>query len=342
MENLKYFALLEEFETSHKLIRLGFGELQNLSNSNSFYFMPFQLLSQGFERFMKAYICVAFFEQKNKLPDFKYLKALGHDLDKLLKEIIENYYFDYDRVQYDVDKKFITQDNGFNYLLHIISEFGKHARYYNFDVITNSNKPSINTVELWQNYENELIDKLGISYDKVLNPDSNVRNEVSYEISRHIIVLFERFVSSISRQIIFGSIGQIGKQLTASNVFDFGLLYDKDYGNTDYRKLTTKYAEIPKRIHKRTFIDEVDRKINPHFKHKLIRKEDFEGDWPFYDNEVIVECRHNHWCIITINGNDYSLNGSAKGRYKLENPHDAGVAIIGKSLSEFIKIARHL
>jgi len=79
MDFLKHYALLEEFETADKLIKLGFGEIQNINNSNSFYFLPFQLLSQGFERLMKAYICVAFLEQKGKLPDFRYLKDLGHD-----------------------------------------------------------------------------------------------------------------------------------------------------------------------------------------------------------------------------------------------------------------------
>ena len=33
-----------------------------------------------------------------------------------------------------------------------------------------------------------------------------------------------------------------------------------------------------------------------------------------------------------------ALNGSAKERYKLENPHDAGMAILGKSLCDFIKM----
>ena len=43
---------------------------------------------------MKTYICVAYFKQKNELPDFKYIKNLGHDLDKLLTEIVEKYYLD--------------------------------------------------------------------------------------------------------------------------------------------------------------------------------------------------------------------------------------------------------
>lgn len=57
IEVAKFFTLNEEFETADKLIRLGFGELQNINLVNDFYFLPFQLLSQGFERFMKSYIC---------------------------------------------------------------------------------------------------------------------------------------------------------------------------------------------------------------------------------------------------------------------------------------------
>ena len=59
-------------------------------------------------------------------------------------------------------------------------------------------------------------------------------------------------------------------------------------------------------------------------------------------DKVIIECRYKNWCIITINGHDYALNGSAKGRYKLENTHDAGMAILGKSTGDFIRLALEL
>ena len=95
-------------------------------------------------------------------------------------------------------------------------------------------------------------------------------------------------------------------------------------------------------MHKRTVVDEVQRKTNPNFKWKKINKLDYDGDWPFYAEEVIIECRQKHWCVITIDGHDYALNGSAKGRYKLENPLDAGMAVIGKSISDFIQMALEL
>lgn len=338
IENIKYFALLEEFETSDKLIKLGFGELQNINLDNDFYFLPFQLLSQGFERYMKAYICLGYFHKYGKFPNFKYLKNLGHNLEKLLKEIIENYYLDFNHPQFDLDNDFIQNNSDLKRLLFILSEFGKLSRYHNFDLITDNKKIGVNTKKLWEKFENTILDKN--DYEKLMNFDLN--HEVYQKITNHIIIVFEKFVSALSRQFIFKCLGQKGLQLSTANVFDFGMLYEKDFGKKDYRSQTIKYIESPKKIHKRTIIDEVQRSLNPDYKSKKIAKKDYEGDWPFHVDEIIIECREKHWCIITIDGFDYALNGSAKGRYKLENPHDEGMAVLGKSLSDFIKMALDL
>ena len=81
---------------------------------------------------------------------------------------------------------------------------------------------------------------------------------------------------------------------------------------------------------------------HPDYKSKKITKHEYKGDWPFYVDEVIIECIQKHWCLVTIDGHDYALNGAAKGRYKLENPHDAGMTILGKSIGDFIKMALEL
>lgn len=342
METLKHFSLLEEFDTSYKLINLGFGELQNLNTSNNFYFLPFQLLSQGFERLMKGYICISYYEINKKLPDFKYLKGLGHDLTLLLDEILKKHFFEFERNQYFLDYKFLNNDKEFRELLYIISEFGKHARYYNFDIITDSSKPSINTIELWKDFENNLMKRLEIPIEKLFSYDTHLNNEVHYEISRYIIIKFEKLVSAIARQIIFNKTGNLGKQLTINNIFDFGMLYENEFGNKDYRKITTKYREKSRKAHKRTIIDFFNRKFNSNYKHIKIKKKNFDGEWPFLEKEIIVESRFKLWYIVTINNKDYSLNGLAKSRYKLESPHESGMAVIGKSLGDFVKIAQKL
>lgn len=339
-EITKYSALLEEIETSSKLINLGFGELQNLSLDNSFYFLPFQLLSQGFERFMKSYICLAYQNQNNEYPTFKYLKNLGHDLESLLNEIIENYYFDYDSPQYFLDIEFLQNNIDLKELLFIISEFGKKSRYYNFDLITENREIPLNTNELWSQFE----DKYLLNDEKLLNKlfSRETENEVFYKLNSIIIIVFERFISALSRQIVFNCIGDKAKQISVTSFYDFGMLYEKDFGNRDYRKNTTRYKEKPKKVHKRTIKDDLERKLNPNIKYKKILKTEFTGDWPFYANEVTIECRYKHWCIVSIDGNDYALNGSAMGKYNLENPQDAGMVIMDKNSSEFIKLALEL
>lgn len=338
IENIKYFALLEEFETSDKLIKLGFGELQNINLGNDFYFLPFQLLSQGFERYMKAYICLGHFHKHGKLPDFKYLKILGHDLEKLLNEIIENYYTDFNRPQFDLDNDFIQTNSDLKKLLYILSEFGKLSRYHNFDLITDNAKIGVDTKKLWGEFENTILDKK--DFEKLM--DFDLSHEVYQKIINHVIIVFEKFVSALSRQFIFKCLGQNGLQLSATTAFNFGMLYDKDFGKKDYRSQTTKYKQTPKKIYKRTILDEIQRNINPDYKSRKINKKEYDGDWPFYVEEVIIECRQVHWCIVTIDGFDYALNGSASGRYKLEFPHDSGMAILGKSISDFITMALEL
>ena len=78
---------------------------------------------------MKSYICVGHFNNYQKLPSFKYLKTLGHDLEKLLEEIINNYFFEFDRPQFYHDDEFIRNNTELKELLYILSEFGKLSRY---------------------------------------------------------------------------------------------------------------------------------------------------------------------------------------------------------------------
>lgn len=337
LEIQKFVALNDEFETASRLVRLGLGELQNINLDNDFYFLPFQLLSQGFERFMKAYICVAYVEKNKTLPDYSYIKLLGHDLERLLSEIISNYYISYKPIQFESDWRLINDDADLKELLYILSEFGKFARYYNLDFITGNSKIGINPKEAWRKFENKIKPVDAQTMQKLINQDLD--REVYQEITNYIIDIFERFIAALSRQIVWGALGQLGKQLTINSFFDYGTLYEKDFGRTDYRKNTTKYNEVPKRIHKRTVLDELNRILNPDFKSKKLRKCNYNGDWPFYVDEIIIECRQKHWCIVTIDGYDYALNGAAKGRYKLENPHDAGMAILGKGIGDFISMA---
>jgi len=335
----KHYAVYDEIETSSKLIRLGFGEIQNLDQSNDFYFLPFQLLSQGFERLMKSHICLGYLYKEGKYPTISYIKTLGHDLEKLLKEILSEYFIDQERTILLNDKIFLKNNVELKELLYILSEFGKLARYHNFDVITGSQKPSVNPKDLWVAFQNKIIFSDTTIMSKIDNWD--LHNEVFGDLSRYILITFEKFISALSRQFSFGALGEKGIQFSIP-FSDFGVLYDKNFGNTDYRHNTTRYQTKPRKIHKRTPADELDRKYNSNFISQSIKKIEFDGEWPFYTDEVIIECRDKNWCIVTIDGYDYALNGSAKSRYKLEDAHEAGMAILGKGTGEFIKMALDL
>jgi len=339
----KEFCLEEELFTSTKLIEIGFGELQNLDLSNDFYHLPFQLISSGLERLMKCHICVGYFEQNGSYPDSKYLKACGgekgHDLLKLKATILDSYFNLFSIPALKDDYDFLNNDEDLKRLIYLLSEFGKYARYYNLDVITAATKPSIDVQSLWSKYELDLVKSNPIWYDKLM--DVTATQDIINFINREIIIKLERFVRSICRQFTIGKLGEKALQ-HSTHLTKFICLSDDNLGNTDYRIKTTSYQKTNFETRQRTEQDEKERKENPHYKHKVVRKNEFTGDWPFYHDEVIIECRHKNWCVVTIDNRDYALNGSAKGHYKLEFPHEAGMAILGKSIHPFIEMALEL
>lgn len=72
-------------------------------------------------------------------------------------------------------------------------------------------------------------------------------------------------------------------------------------------------------------------------KEKIVMKKDFK-DWPFICDSIIIKQTSKKWISCFINGTEYALNGSAATELNLKFAHDAGVAIKGKSISEFVEI----
>jgi len=340
---LKDIYLHDELTTSFKLIKLGFGELQNLDLGNDFYHLPFQLLSSGLERLMKCYICLGFHELHNEYPDSKYLKSCGgkngHDLTDLKNKIITEYFNNHGIQALTEDENFLTKNNDLQQLIYLLSEFGKYARYYNLDIVTSASKPSIDVKQLWEDYETKIV----LADSKLLEKlsDFEYQNEVYAFITQSIISKLERFVRGMSRQFTLGKLGKKAQQFSPV-YYDFLMLSDSQIGINDYRKETTRYKKKETKVHKRTVIDKLKRKNNPDYKYKEIRKIDFDEDWPFYASKVIIECRQKYWCVIEIDGYDYALNGAAQGKYNLTSVHDAGMAIMGKSIGPFIDMALRL
>ncbi len=338
-ENLKHTYLNDELTTSIKLIKLGFGELQNLDMGNDFYYLPFQLLSSGFERLMKSYICLGYYEKEGCYPKSKLFRnTLGHDLVKIKKHITKNYFQENSKALSD-DLTFLKIDEDLEKLIGLLSEFGKFARYYNLNVVTGEDDPGIDIKASWEEYENSYVLNNKELLKKLANFETS--SEVLDLITKKIIEKLERFTRALSRQFTLGRLGALAQQYSSS-VYDFLRLKDSELGTIDYRKNTTRYEQREHRPHKRTIWDEYNRKRNKDYKSLRIAKDDFQEEWPFYSEEVIIECRQKHWCVVTIDKYDYALNGAAKGRYKIEDVHEAGMAILGKSVEPFIDIALKL
>ncbi|MCF6365633.1 MAG: hypothetical protein L3J35_05460 [Bacteroidales bacterium] len=289
---------------------------------------------------MKCHICLGHIENNNTYPKQSlFTNKLGHDLLKLKQHIIDNYFKIENIPVLKNDLDYLTTNEELKRLLYLLSEFGKFARYYNLDVVTGAIKPSIDVNSLWQEYETELV----LKDDNLINRIGNfeLHDEAIFEITRSIIIKLERFTRALSRQFTIGRLGKQAQQFSPLINF-FLMLEDKQLGNTNYRNETTQYKGKEKKVHKRTLKDEIERKTNKKYFNKKIRRSEFKGEWPFYNDEIIIECRDKHWCVVTINGHDYALNGSAQGRFKLESVHDAGMAILGKSTSQFIEMALEL
>ena len=338
-EILRKLSLNEELNTSIRLIKLGFGEYQNLDMANDFYYLPFQLISSGFERLMKCYICFGHYEKVGEFPNPELFRnKLGHDLIKLKKHITKNYFQENSKALSE-DLVFLKTDKDLEKLIKLLSEFGKFARYFNLNVVTGEVDPGIDVKASWEEYETSYV----INDKQLLAKlsDFDTRNEVLDTITRKIIEKLERFTRALSQQFTLGKLGVLAQQYSSS-VYDFLMLQDSELGTINYRKNTTRYEQRDHKPHKRTIKDEFHRKKNKDFKSQIITKDSFKGDWPFYADKVIIECRQKHWCVVTIDNYDYALNGAAKGRYKIEDVHEAGMAILGKSVGSFIDMALKL
>jgi len=136
-------------------------------------------------------------------------------------------------------------------------------------------------------------------------------------------------------------LGPKAKQFS-SPVSPFLMLMDDEIGTTDYRSQTTRYRQRKMRVHRRTVVDDIKSKFKKDYKSKTILKKDYDGDWPFRADKVTIECRNQYWCVVTIDGKDYALNGAASSKFKLEEVHSAGMAILGKSTGPFIDEALKL
>lgn len=340
MSNQEFFALDNEIRTSLKLIELGFGEIQSLSMENDFIHLPLQLLASGIERLLKCILLINHYNENESFPSKSYLfddKNNGHNLvylkDKVLREA-----FSADVPATKNDKAFIANNPILVELLVILTEFGKYSRYHSINILLGEEHRSTDVEVKWDELKMKIYSENDDLFKQLV--DTEKADSTIQESNNVIIKHLEIFTRGLVRQFTLGKFSNFGRRF--SGYFSqFLFLKDDDLGKSNYFANLNYVKQNRPEIKKRSVKDEQESLNNPEYIRKKVTKEEFE-DWPFYVDEVEIECREKHWLVVTIDGYDYALNGASKSRYKLPDVHEYGVAKMGLSIHSVINEARKL
>ncbi|MCF7810220.1 YebY family protein [bacterium] len=324
-------CLMEELEIARDLILCGFEKLQQINIGNAFYHLPQLLIANGFERLLKCYFCLVDKARKGQYPTTETLKNFGHDLEQLKQKLISDYFNINNIPLLSDDLEFLKCDHRLEQIIHILSEFGQKTRYYNLNIVTGSKKTPIDPNGLWEDLERDIEDP-----SPYLSKDSiqSLSRDYYPRVNAKIIAKLEHMVRSIALQFTLGKHGGNLKQMSPI-LSAFYNLRNEEFGTKKYyysiEQSTDRWVKRCKA--------EV---LSSSWPSRVISKEEFSGEWPFHCNEVIIECREGLFCIVNIEDYDFALNGAAKSRFNYPDPHDADVAIFGKSIGPFIDMAREL
>ena len=334
-ESVRFLCILEELETSIDLLKSGFGHLQEIDMGNTFYHLPHQLMASGFERLMKCYISLVHHGRTGSYPDAAFMRSLGHDLENLLDSICADYYGGTKRPLVQQEYTFISSDTVLRECIRILSLFGKKGRYYNLDVVAGAARTPIDPRSEWQALESSVENPVPfISNMELMHRDYYPR------VHAKLIAKMERLVRAIALQFTLGDHAERAGELGRTSIVsaEFRNLDDRDLGSNDYRRSVQILRQ-----EKDKWICHTDEEIAlSRWPTLVLVESEFEGDWPFREDHVIVECRDSLFCIIYICGYAFALNGAARSRYGMPDPHDAGVAVLGKSVGPFIDAALNL
>ncbi len=334
-EQTRFLHLIDELHNANQQITDGFGALQEIDTSNDFYHLPHQLMASGLERLMKCFISVVQHGRTGAFPDMNFMKNLGHNLEDLTAEIWQNYYGGRNRPFVDAEFNAITSDQHLNDAISVLSLFGRFGRYYNLDVVAGSPHNPVDPKAEWESLESRIE-----SPTPYLSDMERLHHEYYPRVNSLLVGRLERLVRAIALQFTIGDHADPQKYISQASVTfsNFRNLRDDSLGQNDYRRSVRILQSKKDNWVKRTN-DEILNGGNPT---RIVERQDFSGDWPFRAESVILECVDSTFLIVNINGYAYSLNGSAISRFNLPSAHDAGIAILGKSIGPFTNMAREL
>jgi len=222
--------LLDEVYTSTMLIKKGFVELQKISGGNDFYHPPILLLSNGFERLMKCIICYRHLKVKNIYPPIDVFKKASHNLNILLKDIIQicselKSYKDREATRQDLD--FLMNNARLHRIVEILSDFAQGGRYYNLDIVCKGNSTYSDPKDNWEELETEIVKEDPKITELMKDPTKS--DEMYQRINMILMKYLERFARALSRIFTLGEIHKDAKKCY-SYISDFLNLRDNDLG----------------------------------------------------------------------------------------------------------------
>ncbi len=331
----KFVCLLDELETSHKLIEAGFGSLQEIDMGNDFYHLPHQLIASGFERLMKCYISLVYEDLNGSYPDMAYMRSLGHDLEDLLQKICADFYGGKTRPLVQQEFDFITTDPTLQECIRVLSLFGRFGRYYNLDIVAGSPHSPVDPKSEWEAIESAIED-----VTPFLGDMESLHRDYYPRVHSKLIAKMERLARAIAFQFTIGDHADKNGRLRQTSVVytDLRNLRDEKLGTIDYRR-SVRILQRKKDNWIKRSEQEI---IGGEWPTRIVSKAEFGADWPFRADRVVVECQETLFCFVSIEGYAFALNGAAASRFQVPFPHDAGAAILGKSVDPFINMALDL
>ena len=287
---------------------------------------------------MKCYISLVHKARHGVFPDMAFMKSLGHDLDGLLSVFLTKYYGGLSRPAVKAAHDYVSTDTTLRECVRILSLFGKFGRYYNLDIVAGSNKGPINPKEEWEKLEESIEDPGPYRVEP-----ERMHTDYYPKVNSVLIGSMERFARAIAWQFTIGDHADpSGDLLRMSTVVsEFLYLDDRSIGENDYRR-SARIIQQQQRRRARWVKRGREEILGDQYPSMIVTKDSFQGDWPFRSDETLLQRRGDLFYIAYIGGYEFALNGAASSRFDIPSPHDAGVAILGKSIGPFIDLCRGL
>jgi len=222
-------AFSNELRTAIGLLKFGLHTLKEIDMANDFYHLPLLLLASGLERLSKCVLVLQYRVSNGSFPPHTWLKELGHNLEKLIDEIVKRCYPEETNQPQALkeDRSFIASDPIARKLIEILTQFGSGGRYHDLDTICGEALGEQPPEQKWQELEMEIVQNDSVL--KTLLGRPSMGNVLYREINRRIQITIERLVRALCRLFSLGSLSHQGRQLSVM-LTDFLYLKDKDLG----------------------------------------------------------------------------------------------------------------